>query len=221
MRATWRWTGLLSAWLVLAGCSNDPNRIDYTQLARSLVEAFQPDRQGGQAAAEPAAVLAGTEGPLIQVRPQNGNATYYILGLIDNGPYRTYATGTRQTMTLRQGVITATRGLGSDLMASDVTQLLELLRTQRSGPARRVMQYLDGEDVTRDLVLACDVSVGATVRVAAGEIDQTGRRMTEACTAGPISFRNTYVVDSAGQVIQSEQWLSPGAGSALFQVLRH
>lgn len=215
-----RGAGLVVALLVLAGFSNDPNRIDYAQLARSVASSVQPGPQAVQAPADPAVVLAQTEGPLIQVRPQNRTAPYYLLGLRDNGPYRTYITGLRQTITLRQGVVTGTRGLGNDLMTSDIDPLLALLQTQGSGPAQRVMRYLDGEDVTRELVLSCEVTLGPTVTVAAGDIRQSGRRMTEACTGGQISFRNTYVVDGTGQVIQSEQWLTPSAGSAFFQVLR-
>ena len=219
-RASWRSAGLVATLLVLAGCSNDPGRIDYAQLARSLIPQGQTGTPATQPPPEPAVVLAQTTDPLILVVPQNGTAPFYLLAVSDNGPYRTYITGARQSMTLRQGVLTATRGLGSDLMASDIDPLLALLRTQRSGQTQRVMQYLDGEDVIRDLVLDCDVIPGPTVTVAAGEVNRSGRRMTEACRADQITFRNTYVVDSAGQVMQSEQWLSPGAGSMTFQVLR-
>lgn len=213
--------------LVLAGCSNDPARIDYRQIASGLgtqlgttmpFAGARTAARTGQTLAEPAVILAQTDAPVTLVQPVNGASPFYVVGVRDNGPWRTYATGTRQTLVMRQGIVTATRGLGRDLMASDADQTLVLLRARQSGKARRVMQVLDGEDVTRDIVLDCTLSTGATVRTGTGIAGQT---MTEDCTAPGLRFRNTYVVDTAGQVIRSEQWLPTQLGPLILQVLRH
>ena len=218
---------LLAAALVathLAGCSNDPTRIDYgliTQGVAAQLGAALPFGRSAPAAtqgiADPAVILAQTNAPVTWAQPTNGTAPFYMVGVRDNGPWRTYATGTRQTLVLRQGLVTATRGLGRDLMASEADQTLALLRSGKPGQARRVMQVLDGEDLTREIVLDCILAVGAQTRTATG---LTGRAMTEDCAAGDLRFRNSYVVDAAGMVIQSRQWLPTLAGPLSLQVLR-
>jgi hypothetical protein len=215
-----RWASLLAAVLIVTGCGNTPGQVDHVQMLTQLIPRGQPGSDTVQSVTDPALLLSQTTEPLTLVRPDNGSTPFYLLGVRDNGVYRTYITGTRQSMTMLQGIVTGTRGLGWDLMASDITPLLARLRSGQDGPAQRVMHYLDGEDVIRDLVLDCIIAFGSTVRVQAGETDQTGRRMTETCETGPLRFENSYVVTAAGQVIQSKQWLSPGAGSMTFDVLR-
>lgn len=218
---------LLAAALVatqLAGCSNDPTRINYGALSRDVAAQLGVALPFGgsapapsQGLADPAQVLAQTNAPVTLAQPMNGTAPFYMVGVRDNGPWRTYATGTRQTLILRQGLVTATRGLGRDLMASEVDQTLALLRSGKPGQARRVMQVLDGEDITREIALDCTLGVGGQTRTATG---LTGRAMTEDCAAGDLRFRNSYVVDAAGMVIQSRQWLPTLVGPLSLQVLR-
>ena len=218
---------LLAAALVathLAGCSNDATRVDYGQIAQGVAAQLGVALPFGrsspavtQGLADPALVLAQTNAPVTLVRPANGTAPFYMVGVRDNGPWRTYATGTRQTLVLRQGLVTATRGLGRDLMASEADQTLALLRSGKPGKARRVMQVLDGEDHTREIALDCTLAVEGQTRTASG---LRGRAMTEDCAAGDLRFRNSYVVDAAGTVIQSHQWLPTLVGPLSLEVLR-
>jgi hypothetical protein len=210
--------------MLVAGCSNDPTRIDYGQITQGVAAQLGVTSPFGRSApaasqgiAAPAVILAQTNAPVTLAQPANGAAPFYMVGVRENGPWRTYATGTRQTLVLRQGLVTATRGLGQDLMASQVDETLSLLRSGKPGKARRVMQVLDGEDITRDLVLDCTLAVEGQVRTPAG---LKGRTMTEDCAAGDFRFRNTYVVDASGMIIQSRQWLPTRLGPLSLQVLR-
>lgn len=217
--------------LTLAACSNDSARIDY----RALVQGAAPELAarlgaGAPAAAaaplaSPAAVLAATTTPVAFVRTAQDDA-FYVLGVRDNGPYRTFATTTRQTLVLRQGLVTATRGLGQDLMASKADETLAMLASGREGRAQRVMQVLDGEDVTRDLVLDCVLTLGAADLPQAVAALPAGRRMTETCTGrghdgAHISFANSYLVDASGRIVLSRQWLPTQSGTLSLQILRN
>lgn len=208
--------------LVLSGCGNDQNRIDFVDMSRKI--ASQVSSPTGavaqQAVAAPADVLAQVSGPVIIGAARGGAEIFYLIGVRDNGPYRTYATGTRQTMTFRQGVVTATRGAGNDLMASDIDQTLGLLQIGTEGQVRRVMQYLDAEDVTSDLVLDCRITTGLSASGGATIAQMPGRKMTEDCTSGAISFSNSYSLDGTGRVTASVQWLSPDTGPVVFKELR-
>lgn len=208
--------------LMLSGCGNDQNRIDFVALTKSVVSQVGggDGAQGQQAIAAPADVLAQVSGPVIIGLARDGTEPFYLIGVRDNGPYRTYVTGTRQTMTFRQGVVTATRGAGNDLMSSDIDQTLALLRNGTGGQTRRVMQYLSAEDVTTDLVLDCTISTGLSASSGEAIARLPGRKMTEDCTSGAISFSNSYSLDGTGRVTASVQWLSTDTGSVVFQELR-
>ncbi|MFU8862906.1 MAG: YjbF family lipoprotein [Rhodobacterales bacterium] len=208
--------------LSLSGCGNDQDRIDFAELSKSIVSQVggADNAQGQQAIAAPADVLAQISGPVIIGAARGGTEIFYLIGVRDNGPYRTYATGTRQTMTFRQGVVTATRGAGNDLMSSDIDQTLALLRSGQDGQARRVMQYLDAEDITSDLVLDCTITTGLSAPGAGAIAEMPGRKMTEDCTSGPISFSNSYSLDGTGRVTASVQWLSTDTGPVVFKELR-
>lgn len=208
--------------LVLSGCGNDQNRIDFVDMSRKI--ASQVSSPTGavaqQAVAAPADVLAQVSGPVIIGAARDGAEIFYLIGVRDNGPYRTYATGTRQTMTFRQGVVTATRGTGDDLMSSDVQQTLALLQSGSDGKARRLMQFLDGEDRTIDLVLDCTITAGLSAPSGTDLAALPGRKMTEDCISDSVSFRNSYHLDEVGRVTASVQWLSVRTGPVLFQELR-
>lgn len=216
--------------LALAACSNDSARIDIRALVQNAAPQLAASLGAGAtdpAAApltSPAAVLAATTTPVAFARTEQDKA-FYVLGVRDNGPYRTFATTTRQTLVLRQGLVTATRGLGQDLMASKADTTLAMLAAGREGRARRVMQVLDGEDVTRDLVLDCVLTQGAADLPRPVAALPVGRRMTETCKGlgydgRAISFANSYLVDAAGRIVLSRQWLPTQSGTLSLQILR-
>lgn len=231
MQRGFRLAGFGLMMLTLAACSNDTSRIDYAELIRNAAPGLaagvtgKPASPAASPLSSPAEVLAGTTASVALVQTEQVQ-TFYVLGVRDNGPYRTFATTTRQTVVMRQGLVTATRGFGQDLMASDVDETLSMLATGREGPSRRVMQVLDGEDVTRDLVLDCHLTRGAAALPQAVVAVPTGQRMTETCTGrshdgAAIAFTNSYLMDPAGRVILSRQWLPTLSGALTLHLLRH
>lgn len=201
---------------LLAGCGNAPGRVDLKEIMRTTLS--------GKKSAPPevdiAATLQATPDPVSLVVLQKTNSVSPIVEVERNGAYRTYVTPSRQTMTLRQGVVTATRGLSNDLMSSDVDDTLRLISARRPGQTRRVMRYLDGEEQIVALNFECQMSVGGSQKVAAGEVSAMARVMSENCKGEGLSFTNTYLVDGSGEVLSSVQWLNPTYGPAAIQVLR-
>jgi hypothetical protein len=215
----------LLALVGLTGCGNDPAALDRGALVRSVANSLTPDRADRPATAPlatPEQVLAQVTGPVILLQSENGDQGY-VIGVRDNGPYRTYATADRQTITLRDGLITNSRGLGQDLMASDVSQTAARLINGQPGPARRTLDVLDGEDITRALIFDCQITLGAS------DLPQTipgaTRRMQETCvpandTAAGLGFTNNYAMTSAGRILLSRQWIPAQTGALLLQDLR-
>ena len=114
------------------------------------------------------------------------------------------------TLTLHDGVLTQTRGLGNDLMTGDVTNTLAMLRgAQGGGYYPQFRSYLDGEDRTVFRTYQCRRSgqTARTVTVDGTELDL--RRIAETCTSPRHSFTNIYWLNGRGDVMKSRQWINP------------
>lgn len=113
----------------------------------------------------------------------------------ENRDVETYFTPDNISISLQDGVLIATRGLGFDLMSADVSDTIAGLRS--GGRAVRIHRYLDGEDQIVIKSYICDYRGNANV--------------TETCHGKDHTFENSYQM-SAGQVIASRQWIGPHNG---------
>ena len=138
-----------------------------------------------------------------------------------NGDVTVWQTLDGITVSFRRGVLIATRGLGDDLMSSDVEGTLAMLRganTQAYYP--QIRSYLDGEDQTRFRSYQCRRSERAQERVGLGDETRNLRRVTEHCVSPDAEATNTYWLDQAGNVVMSRQWVRPGTGYMQTQYVR-
>jgi hypothetical protein len=109
------------------------------------------------------------------------------------------------TLSMRQGLLVATRGLGDDLMSAEVDGVLALLRgAAGEGPVPHIRSRLDGEDRTEFRSYQCKRDAGVP--------DAGLRRVEVLCISPQDRFTNTYWLNSAGAVIRSRQWISPALG---------
>lgn len=219
--------GLTIALGLLAGCSSNkdqPNQIDIIKAYAGGIlpkrAAAQQQPSDAQLAAALTKVLQSTSNPVILVRLETPLTTSAIVRIERNGAYDTYSTADKTAVIFKRGVLTGTRGMGNDLMSSDIDQSISKLTRRQSGETRRVMRYLDGQGGIAAITFTCQISAGETRQVRAGEINRSGRLMTEVCTGTKRTVTNTYVVASNGTILQSRQWLSPLRGYAVFQPLR-
>lgn len=209
----------LSALVLLASCgSQQTERVISIDLLRNILRRPAPVAQVSLGAIQNA--VSKTSEPLeLAVREdEKGWAFYVAIG--SNAGFDTYGNDQRQTMTLRRGIVTATRGLGDDLMSSDISQTAALIAARRAGQGTRIMRFLDGEDQTREIVMTCSVTRGDAAPVALGEVNTTATAMTETCRSGSRTITNTFLVDASGRSLGSRQWLSEMNGYMLFQTLR-
>ncbi|MFG6637684.1 YjbF family lipoprotein [Sulfitobacter sp. 1A12126] len=112
-----------------------------------------------------------------------------------NRDVETYFTPDNISLSLKEGVLVGTRGLGFDLMSGDVAEVLAGLR--HGGQAVRVHRYLDGEDQIVIKSYICNYSGNAQI--------------TENCYGKDHSFKNSYKM-SGGKVVASRQWIGPDLG---------
>lgn len=208
----------------LASCGNDTAQSQRTEVFKQLVSGtIARSRNTARPPVTVAQInqaLATKSEPLALVTVETRKASALVIQIGRNGNYRTYATEQRQTLTFRDGMITSTRGLGGDLMSSEETALLSLVSRKSTGNAPYTMRFLTGEDVTATLHYTCAVSRDGTAPVRLGKINTVAQKMTAQCTGSDGSFSNTYLVDGAGDIISTRQWLGAFTGYVAGQQLR-
>jgi hypothetical protein len=225
-----RRAGAACAALALAGCGNDPARTGdfgvlsaFTGQVASQV-GLQDDTPTAAAAspAEIAAILPQLPpGPVIRFELPTIDQSAIAFRAGSNAGTVTLTTVTGQTVTLRGGVIVATRGFVYDLMSTDLAGTAGRVAARQPGPGRRANRYLDGLDAEVPLPLDCALaSEGAeTVTLVTGARVAT-TRMRETCTSGALTFNNFYWVAPGGTVVRARQWISREVGELHYDLLR-
>lgn len=206
--------------MILQGCSSG----DEGSELNTYVRDFAAQRLSGGSSAGPARVTeaqirqaaAKIKQPLVLIDFPKTKSNALIVEIGRNGAVHTYATSARQTVSFQSGLARGSRGLGGDLMSSDLGELPRLIAQRRGGVIHREMRFLNGEDQTVRYHFSCEVTVGAT----SGSPRTT--EMTEECTQinGLQSFTNSYAVNGNGRVLKSTQWFGPSLGDAVIRQIR-
>ncbi len=212
--------------LGLAACGNAPGRdVTATSMVQAIVSAITGGDESGTpdanvVAGQAAAALANSDGQVVILSIPERDVLTALQQIERNGEYVTFGSSDRRSLTLKHGVLTATRGLGYDLMSADVEEVSRLIRGRSEGAARRINRYLDGENLTRPLSPWCQIKLGPTTRVDLGMIRSDAVTVLESCAADGVTFQNSYLVTPNGRIVQSRQWISPLNGYVTIQSLR-
>lgn len=212
---------VMSCILVVAACGSGPNAqsipLDVIQQIRQARNAPPP---APPTQAQVAQALAETSGPLELITREDNDGWSLMLRIEENNGYETFGSSDRRTVTMRNGILTASRGLGGDLMSSDISEVAPLIARRSAGQATRLMRFIGDEDQTAVIRFSCRISVGGAVPVKSGAVDSTARQVTETCTTSAREITNVYLVDGRGRSIGSKQWMGPSIGYILTQTLR-
>lgn len=201
---------------LLAGCGNGGD----SPLGLALSGVVSSLGQGSARAKTDAAlarqltpeVLARAKRPLMlaELPSRDARATFVIGG--ENRGHVTWLGADGIGLILRGGLLTATRGLGEDLLASE-TGAAEAAVRRGSGSATRGHRSLGGENQVIARNFACTyASEGREVIEIVGTRRDT-RRVAERCAGDGIRFANRYWIGGDGLVWKSVQWIGPAVGS--------
>ncbi|MBI1171148.1 hypothetical protein GC209_07080 [bacterium] len=209
--------GLFLCCALLVGCGNAPEAGDskamlasYKVLAASLAHLGHKTAKPAPDAATLASlrqVLVSIGKPIYSVTLKKTNANALMTPYGQNGPVQTWASGTPQTVSLRDGILVATRGYGADIMTSEAPSLAQV--RSASGEFHRIYYYLDGADQSSTLELDCSFAAGGTDTVTVVGQSYATHRVTEDCTSPSVTFQNVYWFDASGKIRQSDQYVSP------------
>jgi hypothetical protein len=125
-----------------------------------------------------------------------------------NGAVRTWVGETGYSVTLNDGILVATRGLGEDLIAANTTGTRAALRAG-GGTTERQHDYTDARDRIRTESYECVVAPAAPEEVDLGIRKVVLAQFTETCKNARIQFENLYFVDEAGTILATRQFVSP------------
>lgn len=122
------------------------------------------------------------------------------------------------TLTMRNDVLIATRGIGDDLLSSDLT--IDAGSPGPAGGGQRRMVFRSGEDRGIDLTMACEVSDEGPRTITIVERSHRTHLLRERCVGGGGEIVNEYWIDSAnGLAWQTRQWTGPRTGYVRFRRL--
>ena len=151
------------------------------------------------------AIIDGVGVPILFVeidRGQNGTMTQYP----GEGVGQTWLGVDGSTVTLDQGMLKATRGVGDDLMGSKIFREINW-KNPSDAPYTRKLAYLREDNQTRVDEYEC--SLTDTKKYETTEVFDAKfrvRRIEERCRGDGIQFMNDYRVDALGLVRTSRQY---------------
>lgn len=205
----------------LAGCGTGAQS-PLAQVGRSLASGVAAGRQSGPPLREQLtrAAIRDYGQSLILVEAPSLRAEATLRPVAQNGPNRTWITGDGVTLTFRNGIVVATRGLGEDLMSADTAGAEAAVVNRRAGPATRTHWRVTGDYREVQIRYDCEfVAEGAETIEIIGERHAT-QRFREICRSGETWIENRYWIGTRDGVLwRSRQWISPRAGYLLIDVL--
>jgi len=141
-----------------------------------------------------------------------------------NGEYVTYVSGFRQSVTMRGTLVTATRGLGGDLLSvrSDADDPVARLTPLKDWKTRLTRDYrFPGTGPAGTVVsVSCSLAKGTESRLTIVEVTYDVTEVTETCSGDGADFTNTYFADSkTGQIWKTRQWVGNKVGFLNIEVL--
>lgn len=191
----------LAGLLALTGCDRISQGISLAELT------------AGQAPTERIIDLSAERPPEIAVEISTLGTGAVLRRSGRNGSVSSWQAPDGAGVSLDGGILTATRGLGNDLMSAELAgpqSLLAGTAPDRGYP--RIHGYLDGENRTYFETFLCRPAGRSDAAVTIGDSQRAVTRIDEHCTAPDMEFVNSYWVARDGTVLRSRQWASNRVG---------
>lgn len=202
----------LSAVLTVAACGSDTENSLNSQILRTFATSAVDGVKPAAAPSAPMtrATLATVVTPVMLVKIDSTGHEALIAEVQTNGPVATWSSVDDITISLRNGVIVATRGFGADLMAAAVPPVS---RSSGGGQTNsRVHTLLNGEDQSVRTQFSCTMQNLGPKTIEVVEISYQATHVVETCAADAETFRNEYWFSSDQKMRMSRQWISPDVG---------
>lgn len=210
----------LSAALFLSACGNEPDALGGAAMTKAMVTSTTSKLKKAEVATPQLTreMLKLVLTPVMLATIESRGQQAMIAEVQTNGPVATWSTQDDVTISMKGGVIVATRGLGNDLMAASVPAVVR--QSAGSEGRVRVHSYLNGEDQTVRRQFACSTAALGQETIVIVEISYSATRIRETCTSDDASFQNDYWFTSDQKMRKSRQWISEDVGYLTIEDLR-
>lgn len=214
---------------LLAGCGSKGEDTK-GGLRDTIIAAIKARREAkaneGKPKAAPVALarasIAHIKKPLLRVTAQAIGVKTLFGQVAQNGNYRTYLNQLKMSVTYNNGIITATRGFGRDLLSQGISIPTEDMFTETNAPKfySRTQQQLAKFKTVVELDYNCVLEKGAAETITIVEIEYPVVKYTEICRNKERAFKNSYWVDEdTKQIWKSAQSIGQQAGFFVTEVL--
>ena len=157
--------------------------------------------------------------PLLFIEKESGqNGTLYLYP--GSNTLETWLGADGATVSLNNGELVATRGLGNDLMGSIVPRATTL-KERLGNPYTKTMRFLTADDQNDDLSLECTVrQFHKSEEIVIFEKSHEVLKYFETCKTENYALENLFWQNAAGLTIMSKQFHSPSVGQLLIMRLK-
>lgn len=219
---------VLACAALLGGCARGPEKKPVElEVLKAVGEQFSRRRNPTPPPVQlTRALLDEQTQPYIEVIIENRDAKAYLTRALRRrdsqpGEIAVWRTQDNVSLSLRQGMVIATRGLGGGLLSAAVPAADGVAGPVRGGARSYGLRAQGNGQVT--LHMACSLSDLGPAMVEIVEIAHPTRHLREHCEGADGVVVNDYWVDSRpgrAQVWQSRQWAGPEIGYVRIRQLR-
>lgn len=211
-----RFVGALVGLTLLGACAKGPEKAPLEVEIFSTIREQIALRRAPKADRPPLtrALLDTIDSPYIEVTLEASDVFAYLQPQLvrgDDGPGEVvhWVTEDKVSVTLRDGIVIATRGLRGDLLSSST-----LARSGGAqGPEGRGSRLFDlrfGDHESKTLEMACEVVDLGAENLEIVELTYATHHLQERCEGAGGRIANDFWVDTrTGRVWQSRQWVGP------------
>ena len=211
-RAKMRAAMLAAIALGLAGCSSQGGGLGALgapgQIARSVMPAKAPVQVIPFDLTAP--MISETNGNVLMAQFESRSLVTPMVLSGRNGEADTYSAAGIIALTLRDGIVLATRGFGDDMMSARIPTRAQVVAA--SAGHRRSYEFFDGLMQLSEVDAPCVLERGGTAQVVTGGKTVQTRIIAETCNSPFGRIDNSYWVTAGGKIVKSRQWISPGMG---------
>lgn len=161
---------------------------------------------------------------MMRAKVGEGTSPQTLMAVTENGGYVTYASQLRQSLTMRGTLVTATRGIERDLLATEVSpdDPIAFVTMPADWPesVRRVY-HLPGNSPAGQVVdVTCTFLFGQTGEHAIVEVTYPVIQVLESCQGDGFGFENAHLADiRTGAIWRTRQWIGFQSAEVLIDVL--
>ncbi len=171
-------------------------------------------------------LIAGLTVSSLEVFIENTGATAFLVPLSnrrDGGPgaLRTWRTGDNSQVTLRQGVLVNTRGIGGDLGSTQANAAVRAIQSRSPISGPHTLFFTNGDNGTTRVDLSCEMRAIGNETIEIVQRKFNVLHLQENCSGTRENITYDYWVDRRDSTVwQTRQWAGPGIGYVRTRLLK-